>query len=370
MPKRKKNNTKKTAAPALPQGPDKTPAQRNAPPASEHQPKPVQVDAAPLPRSSPMLAVSAMLVAWADVLLGALITTFNSSRAVPGWPGSFGYFWLFSPARFWAHGDVLLMQIHRLLGVALLILLATLAWSLRKTASQPLFGLSILLIAMTMIIAIIGGLRITLDSPSLAWWHACLTPPLLAMLTLPAIIIRRQNRLPVAPTEPASPMIPSGSFWLALLIATAATLYAQIIFGAFLRHVSPYSQSLTAFPFWVWVHTIFALCLLLLPVILLPAAFLSRRSQGDFARKLRRRAVWLSLLVVLQVILGLINWVVNYNFPLWFLDNVMAINYTIVDGGPLQVTVTMAHVLTGFFTLTVAFATAAEVCMHRSSKAK
>ncbi|HEY4760939.1 MAG TPA: hypothetical protein VIH42_10205, partial [Thermoguttaceae bacterium] len=60
-----------------------------------------------------------------------------------------------------------------------------------------------------------------------------------------------------------------------------------------------------------------------------------------------RRAKILGALFLLQLLLAGCTWVTNFGWPKWFTSNVMALHYTVIEAGRMQVWMTTAHAAVG-----------------------
>jgi cytochrome c oxidase assembly protein subunit 15 len=64
-------------------------------------------------------------------------------------------------------------------------------------------------------------------------------------------------------------------------------------------------------------------------------------------RLLRRPAIALSGLILVQICLGVATWVTHYGYPAWLAGLSWAANYTVTDQSSAQVQITTAHVACG-----------------------
>lgn len=294
----------------------------------------------PTPAGVSRIAWTTFWLCCATVVVGAIETTLNYGMAIPGWPNSFRSLWIFTPLSLWfGEPDVFVAQTHRLLGYATLVsaILAVVDFHRRK-AERPIRRLAFACVIIAGILAISGGLRVAWDQPAWANVHACLS--VFSLLAIGLVAIRASKN---ASTAGASSRI---LFVVTLLFAVV--LCVQFVAGAQLRHTSPYSQMLYLFPLWTWIHLIVGIVLFLSAGAVLWGAAVRRKQVSAVNMPSRKLLMWLSALVMLQFVLGLLNWIVQYNFPLWFMDNVVTIPYTVQEGSLLQTTVVTSHVLLGF----------------------
>jgi cytochrome c oxidase assembly protein subunit 15 len=144
--------------------------------------------------------------------------------------------------------------------------------------------------------------------------------------------------------------------WLTAL--GAAAIYVQIVLGANLRHVAP-DAAPWWFTLWVWLHVIVA-CLIVLLVLW---QFVAVKRHAADQPVLGRRILLLSALFSIQLALGITTWITNYGWPLWFTQNILAVEYTVVAESFWQAVSTTAHV--GVGSLCLAAATSAALWSRR-----
>lgn len=354
------------------------------------------------------------------IWMGGLVTTYGAGMAVPDWPSTYGYNLFLYPLGSWLKvWDVFLEHGHRLLGslVGLVtIVLVLLLW--RRDRRRVLWWMAGVALVGVCLQGVLGGLRVVgakvaeatilgVPAPAflcgaaaalvllvqaipagptgrrqvrfwiravaiaavagvLAWFgiaavadrlflakvHGC-TAPIFFVLAV-AIVIMTSRRW----AEGAPPIEESGGRlmrWLTVL-ATGA-IYGQIVLGANLRHLAP-DAAPWWFTLWVSLHVIVASAIVLLIVWLVIGI---RRCPG--VPLLPRRISLLAGLFLIQLVLGVTTWVTNYGWPLWFTQNVLALEYTVVAEGLWQALSTTAHVAVG--SLCLAAATSTALWSHR-----
>lgn len=115
------------------------------------------------------LALATALLAYALIVLGALVRSTNSGLSCPDWPTCYGY-WLLTPADFAALPDtgytyeqVMLEWVHRLiagvlLGPLVLVLLALIVW--RRRERPGLLAAGGLLLGLLIVQKLLGGITV------------------------------------------------------------------------------------------------------------------------------------------------------------------------------------------------------------------
>jgi cytochrome c oxidase assembly protein subunit 15 len=303
-------------------------------------------------RAAWLLACATFPLIW----MGGLVTTYGAGMAVPDWPNTYGYIlFLFpwkgwNPWQFW---DVFLEHSHRLIGSAVgicTITLLVLLWT--KDSRLWMRRLGVVALVGVIVQGVLGGLRVTEGSLLLAKFHACtaqaffgFAAALIAFSSIDWQILGEPRR------HPAGAALRRWT-WTAVV-----AIYLQLVLGALIRHLPPLADPIW-FSLWFWPHFLLALGLAVgIPAL---AVYVLRRA-GDQPRL--RRLAWLLIgLFSLQFLLGLSVWVVRFGFPRWFTDYLWAVEYTIVQGGGLQVTIRTAHLAVASLT----FATAVSLALWTS----
>jgi len=115
------------------------------------------------------LALATALLAYALIVLGALVRSTNSGLSCPDWPTCYGY-WVLTPADFaalphtgYTYGQVMLEWVHRLiagvfLGPLVLVLLASIVW--RRRERPGLLAAGGLLLALLIVQKLLGGITV------------------------------------------------------------------------------------------------------------------------------------------------------------------------------------------------------------------
>lgn len=170
------------------------------------------------------------LISW-----GGFVTSINAGMAVPDWPASFGSYDPFRtglPA-WWSYTPVLAEHGHRLLGALVgifMIVLAAWTWWADPRRWMRWLGVGALLLVVVQ--GILGGVRVTENSLVLATIHASTAQIFFALLVAMTLFTSNtwmQTRAILPPSNRTAT-------FHKLAVATAVVLYAQIVFGALLRH--------------------------------------------------------------------------------------------------------------------------------------
>ncbi len=190
-------------------------------------------------RPKPALAAFAVLAAaWAfvPVILGAFTTSIGAGMAFPDWPLSNGslnpHGWLTNLAMFAEHS-------HRLsVGVLTALTVALAVWLWRAEARAWLRKLGLFALALVLLQAVVGGLRVKLDSRHIAMidtsvgrlfamLHACLAQ--LFVCTLIAIAAACSRAWLERP-------VPVGAATRRIGRLCCALVFLQLAIGAVMRH--------------------------------------------------------------------------------------------------------------------------------------
>jgi heme a synthase len=159
------------------------------------------------------------------IVFGGLVTNTGAALAVPDWPTTFGHnMFLFPPSRM--VGGVFYEHSHRLLGAlvgVLTLVLAAILW--RRGGRWRALGLAA--VVAVVLQGVIGGLRVLLQSESLAMVHGPLAQGVFALMVAIALLTSSRMAMPAACLDGAT---------RGLTVAAAVTVYLQIVFGALLTH--------------------------------------------------------------------------------------------------------------------------------------
>ena len=185
------------------------------------------------------------------LFIGGLVTSKGAGLAVPDWPTTFGYNPFLYP---WSKmvGNIFYEHSHRLVasGVGFMtILLAGALWF--REPERWLRRLGAAALALVIIQGVIGGLRVVLLEQTLAVVHACLAQAFFALVVSLALFTSRGWR-----ERPMKLEVADAGRLQRLGVATVALLYAQVFFGAVLRHTGAMLDIHLVFAFLASLHVI------------------------------------------------------------------------------------------------------------------
>lgn len=306
---------------------------------------------------SPMihrLAVALTVSVFPLIWVGGLVTTYDAGMAVPDWPGTYGWNMFAYPVTTWLFGpfDLLVEHSHRLLGslagfISIGLVIAAFRREQRHWFRWWCLGVLVAVIAQ----GALGGARVVLDQRTFAMIHGCTGPLFFAIATATAVMSSRWWRQTSEAKESAAGQperLPTASFvvWMATVLVCGS--YLQLIMGAQLRHVTG-ALGHRAFTGFVHSHLGLAGLVLLIASVLAVYAGFSKSTP----RRVRLPAQLLSVLVIVQIALGIGTWIVNYALPWPELNETLA-SYTILAKGYWESLVVTAHMATGSLIISVA----------------
>jgi heme a synthase len=239
------------------------------------------------------LAVITACATFPLLFIGGLVTSKGAGLAVPDWPTTFGYNMFLYP---WSKmvGNIFYEHSHRLVASAVGLLTIALALSLWfQERRKWLRWLGLIALALVVVQGVLGGLRVTLLEQSLAIVHASLAQAFFALTVSLALFTSSEWREKIA----ESPLAAYGRL-RRLATVTTGLIYLQVFFGAVLRHTGLRLDA----------HLLFA-ALVTLHVILLTARIFKDHSDH---RRLTRPALFLSAMLLLQLLLGTISYLAKF----------------------------------------------------------
>ncbi len=249
------------------------------------------------------------------LFIGGLVTSKGAGLAVPDWPTTFGYNMFLYP---WSKmvGDIFYEHSHRLAAslVGLLTIGLTLSlWFQEQRKWLRWIGLVTLFFVILQ--GVIGGLRVVLLQQTLAIVHAGMAQAFFALTVSLALFTSAEWSEPCEEQAPTA----RGGLWR-LCAITTGLIYAQVIFGAVLRHTGERLDAHLLLAALVSLHVIF--------LIMRIMRFHSTQP------RLARPACWLGVLLLMQLVLGLGSYLGKY---------------TILPGLPLGAVVglTTTHLVVG-----------------------
>jgi cytochrome c oxidase assembly protein subunit 15 len=298
------------------------------------------------------LAVLIVCLVWPLIWIGGLVTTYDAGMAVPDWPNTYGYNLFLYPIETWIAGpfDLLIEHGHRLLAALIGFLsigLVVLAWLYEERPWVRYLALGVLVAVIGQ--GVLGGLRVVLSDRTLAMIHGCVGPAFFALCTATAVVTGPWWR------EPESVSVRAIGRWTRKAVLTVCVLsFGQLVLGAMLRHAKP---TLSAFGFSHIVKTHLIVAFILLGLAIWVSLYMAKC--GNLT--LRRSGRMLLGCVAIQILLGILTWVVNYGFPS-VLDWVpWSRDYIVQAKGFLESILITAHVATGSLILALAIRLAMRV---------
>jgi cytochrome c oxidase assembly protein subunit 15 len=270
-----------------------------------------------------MLSVFAALVAASTAVLifaGGLVTSTGSGLSVPDWPNTYGWFmWAFPMSKM--VGGIFYEHLHRLIASTVGFLIVVLAiWLARAEPRRWVRRLGYLALAAVITQGILGGITVLFFLPdAISIAHASLAQIILCLTTTIAVVTSKGWKHGYAGTQripdPGSRIPDPGDPTLErIAIVTTAVIYVQIVIGATMRHTGaglaipdfPLAFGHLVPPHWdakIAIHFAHRIGALIVATLILATSghvlFHHRRRA-----QLRRPAVLLLVLVVLQITLG------------------------------------------------------------------
>ncbi len=239
------------------------------------------------------------------IFIGGLVTSTGSALAVPDWPLAFGKL---IPA--W-EGGIRFEFGHRVAaGTVVVLTLILMAWAWRAERRRWVRRLVFAAFGLIVVQAVLGGITVLFELPlAIAVTHAATAQALFCLMVSIAIFTNPKWESTPHEDEPTA-RVPLAT----LALATTAVIYLQILVGALMRHMSaglvipdfPLSFGQLVPPYWNeyiainYAHRCGAL--VVTAMVLWTVARVLRVHQEILA--LRRPALGLFLLLVLQVCLG------------------------------------------------------------------
>ncbi len=307
----------------------------------------VDLPASPWPhRWAWVLACGVFPLIW----MGGLVTTYEAGMSVPDWPTTYGSWFYPLQKWLWNFNDLFLEHSHRTIAqidgiVALILIISIWRWEPRKSVRWLAAAILLGLISQ----GVLGGFRVVLDERVLARIHGCAAPLVFALCTAMTSVTSAAWQSGGKKVE-----CPSAYDVKQLALVMCCGFYLEIVLGAQFRHPLPDVAPVLS-PILVWSKVIIAATLVAGMSYLLVQAFRRLRE----APLLVRRVKLLSALYLLQLVLAGCTWISNFGWPKWFTDNFLAMNYTVVETGRLQIWATTAHAAVG----SLCFAAALSVTM-------
>lgn len=290
------------------------------------------------------LAIALVCAVFPLIWVGGLVTTYKAGMAVPDWPGTFGYNMFSFPLTRWLAGsfDVFVEHGHRLLGATagfIAIALVAAAYLTKQSPTTRYLAIGALLLVIAQ--GALGGARVLLNARQFALIHGCVGPAFFAYCAGLVVMTSARWSESVKPDQRKASL--TRSALAGLLLA-----YSQLVLGAFLRHPSDAGSS-RAFQIVLLFHVIVALALL---------GHVSALSWSMFAKAgqqpwVKRPALALAALLLVQIGLGLATFIVKYGWPNWLGGELLNPGFTVSAKGFWSSMIVTAHVANGSLILAV-----------------
>ncbi len=294
------------------------------------------------------LAVLLVCATFPLIWVGGLVTTYDAGMAVPDWPNTYGHNLFLYPWSTWISGpwDLLIEHGHRLLGAIvglLMILLLIVVW--RQDRRRWVRWLAVGCLALVILQGLLGGGRVLMDDLLLARIHGCTGPLFFLSCVALAAVTSAWWRSSAATVDGAAARLQKPA-WVALGLGIA-----QLILGSHLRHL-PANWSPSTFRGLAVIH------LLVAAMLFVQVVWLTLRCWRDAESRrlplLWRPATAISLLVALQIVLGIGTWIVKYSWPTWLPRPANFRTFTVQAESMTQAVTVTAHVAVGSLILATA----------------
>lgn len=280
-----------------------------------------------------LLACATFPLIW----VGGLVTTYDAGMAVPDWPTTYGDNLFLYPVSTWLAGpwDLFIEHGHRLLGS--LVGLMTICFVITAWRCEPRRWMRwAVLAALALVIfqGLLGGQRVLLNSRQIARIHGIVGPTFFAYCVFLTAASSRwwRERRPVQGLGDYAI-----SAWMILGLA-----FLQLVLGSQLRHVDTFTSAGT-FSACVMFHVSTAVLVMGMGC----ATSISAGRQFRSAPAVRRVAVLLGSITVLQVLLGVATWIAKYGWPSVATRFGLEAAVVVQAQSMVQATIVTAHVATG-----------------------
>jgi len=255
-----------------------------------------------------------VLFTLALIFVGSMVTTLGAGMSVPDWPTTFGYNMFAFPISRWT-GPFFWEHVHRvvasLLGMLTVILTV---WVWFADQRRWLRVLVITALLAVIIQGLMGGFRVTEDNRFLAIVHGCLAQAFLCQMVWIALALSPKWH-PLAENGVSPGRLRSWKRWAWGL---TAVIFIQLILGATMRHLDA-GLAIPTFPLMPdgsllpsvhtreihlnFTHRVWAIVVTAVVIILAWKIF--RPGGGRADRRIANPALWLLVLVGLQIYFGI-----------------------------------------------------------------
>ena len=272
------------------------------------------------------VALTVATLALLPITVGALVSTLNAGMAFLDWPSSDGhnillYPWLMSA------GDKFIEHGHRLAGMLIgvgAIVLAVVLGAVDSRVWLKWMGLSALMCVIVQ--GLIGGMRVLQNDQSIAMIHGIFAACVFCLFGAIAFFTSRAW----FESDSTTGSIVDVSHLKPIVLAVPIAVLGQYFLGGMIRHLGLGLDEHLGLAF----------------LVLLFAVVVAAKCCGVNVRPIRRSAYLLVSAVALQVLVGLLTWVLKYGFP--------SIGFVAVHNSWQQVTTRTVHSVFGMFVLLAA----------------
>jgi cytochrome c oxidase assembly protein subunit 15 len=290
------------------------------------------------------------------IWIGGLVTSRSAGMAVPDWPNTYGYNLFLYPLETWIEGsrDIFIEHGHRLFAAVVGMLTIALVVAAYRSDLPPwLRRMAYWALALVLFQGVLGGLRVVLAKETLAMVHGCVGPLFFVYCVAMRHFIARSYAGPTDADERSQAAVPTGDALVAiqklhrLAIVTSVLAYVQLVLGAVVRHTPHMAGDVTPsfFRAAVLFHLFMAAVLTVHIVQLAVRSFRASSKYG--AAGVSGPAVALLGFIVVQLLLGVSTWVVNYGFPQFAARWSLTPEVAIEAQSFAQLVITTAHVAVG-----------------------
>ncbi len=283
------------------------------------------------------------------IWIGGLVTSYDAGMAVPDWPSTYGYNLFLYPWQIWINGpwDLFIEHGHRLWGACTGVFAILLVFIIfRGDGRRWLKGVALSCLALVIVQGILGGLRVRLNSPTLAQVHGIVGPLFFALTVAVCGFTSRwwNSSVRIDRIQPTN----LDRTWVLRAWGLLAACVVQLLIGSNLRHVNGISPA-AWFEISVYAHAVLGVAILIWGLNIA-----ARTVRGGFPHGIRWVAIAIGGLVLTQVGLGVMTWMLKYGWPagIWIQSPVPS--WTVAAESATQSVVATAHIATGSLLLALA----------------
>lgn len=297
------------------------------------------------------------------IWIGGLVTSRSAGMAVPDWPNTYGYNLFLYPLETWIDGsrDIFIEHGHRLYAAIVgMLTIGLVVAAYRSSLPRRLRLMAYWALALVIFQGVLGGLRVVLAKETLAMIHGCVGPLFFVYCVSMRHFIARAFATSTDHGAAATAAVPTGDALAGLqrlyrlAIVTSALAYVQLVLGAVVRHTPHMAGEVT--PSFFRAAVLFHLFMAaVLTVHIVQLAVRSFRASAKFgAVGVAGPAGALLGFIVVQLLLGVSTWFVNYGLPQFAARWSLTPEVAIEAQSFAQLVITTAHVAVGSLIVAVA----------------